>query len=489
VNRLPERYRAAIVLFYLTGRTQDEVGRALGLSKDGAKKRLECGRALLRTALGQRGIGPAGLLASTAIPVVKPSAALAAAAQSLPARGGVPNAVSQILYGVGLMSRRGWLRAASLFMAVVAGGFGLILHAGQEKADAPKSGVAGSITKDDTSSAIRIKADEVIWGEEVTGLQAGGKGTPDATPPPATATELAKFQGTWVLVSSERDGRATSEEKNPYTLTFTGDKWKVHRGNEVAVEGTLRLVDLAATPKKFDLIKRSRLAPGTSVDYGIYDWKGDRLRYCTRNGPLGPGIDIPDLRPRDFTTRDGDGRALYLWKRAHPAAKASLEQPAWGMPRNGLRLGLYLAEGDGDGPARLMVVLENRGAEDLVINLGIMLGNGKKQVPMAIRLIFTDSGGRRHIVRPSAPRIAGRVDPFAVPLPAGCRYAKASRDVEELTDRLAPGRYRVRAEFVGKSVGKKDVNEDTAGLAMITYWTGTIQSDDSQVTLPAKPTK
>jgi uncharacterized protein (TIGR03067 family) len=116
---------------------------------------------------------------------------------------------------------------------------------------------------------------------------------------------------------------ATSEEKNPYTLTFTGDKWKVHRGAEVAVEGTMRLVDVTVTPCKFDLIKPPRLAPVTSVDYGIYEWKGDMLRYCTRNGPLDSGIDVRDLRPRDFTTQDGDGRTVYLWKPARPVVKAA----------------------------------------------------------------------------------------------------------------------------------------------------------------------
>src|SRR5262249_29660876 len=65
VSRLPQQYRAAVVLFYLAGRTQDEVGQALGLSRDGAKKRLERGRALLRAALGRRGFGPAVLLAAT----------------------------------------------------------------------------------------------------------------------------------------------------------------------------------------------------------------------------------------------------------------------------------------------------------------------------------------------------------------------------------------------------------------------------------------
>jgi hypothetical protein len=35
---------------------------------------------------------------------------------------------------------------------------------------------------------------------------ASGKGTPDATPRPTAATELARFEGTWVLVSTEPNG-------------------------------------------------------------------------------------------------------------------------------------------------------------------------------------------------------------------------------------------------------------------------------------------
>jgi hypothetical protein len=106
----------------------------------------------------------------------------------------------------------------------------------------------------------------------------------------------------------------------------------VRRGDEAAIEGTLRFVDVAVTPRKFDLIKHSSLDPGSSVDYGIYEWKGDRLRYCTRTGPLGFGIDTPDLRPRVFTTRYGDGPTLYLWKRAH---NSNPERPSAVLVRSG----------------------------------------------------------------------------------------------------------------------------------------------------------
>ncbi len=307
---------------------------------------------------------------------------------------------------------------------------------------------------------------------------------------PAVAEELARFEGTWVLVSSERDGQVKSEEKNPYTMTFTGDKWKVHRGDEVAVEGTLRLVDVNATPKKFDLIKPPRLAPSATVDYGIYEWKDDTLRYCSRNGPPGAGIGTPDLRPRDFTTRDGDGRIVYLWKRAQTPAKAPGEPSAWGVPRGGLRLGLYSTKEKGDGAARLMVAFDNVGTDDLVVNLGVMLDNGKKQVPTAVRLVFTDSEGKKHMIRRNEPRVAGRVDPFVVPLPAGSRYSLIPRDDRDgMIDRLPPGRYRVRAEFAGETVREKDVSADNKGVAQLSYWTGTIQSDECPVTLPAKPAR
>ncbi len=170
--------------------------------------------------------------------------------------------------------------------------------------------------------------------------------------------------------------------------------------------------------------------------------------------------------------------------------RASSEKPAWGKPLNGLRLGLGWSEAKGKDAARPIVVFDNVGSDDLIVNLGIMLGNGKKQVPMAVRLIFTDSEGKKHIIRRNEPGVAGRVDPFVVPLPVGSRYSVIFReDLDGSIDPLPPGRYRVRAEFIGEAVGKKDVGADSTGVALLTYWTGTIQSDECQVTLPAKPAK
>src|SRR5262245_58633051 len=63
LSRLPAAYRAALVLCYLEGQTQDEAARQLGWSLGALRGRLERGRAKLRARLSRRGVGlPAALL-------------------------------------------------------------------------------------------------------------------------------------------------------------------------------------------------------------------------------------------------------------------------------------------------------------------------------------------------------------------------------------------------------------------------------------------
>jgi RNA polymerase sigma factor (sigma-70 family) len=68
VSRLSERFRAPLVLCYLEGATQEAAARQLNLAKSTLQERLERGRALLRTRLLRRGLGPAALLIAAAWP-------------------------------------------------------------------------------------------------------------------------------------------------------------------------------------------------------------------------------------------------------------------------------------------------------------------------------------------------------------------------------------------------------------------------------------
>jgi RNA polymerase sigma factor (sigma-70 family) len=78
VSRLPERYRAPLVLCYLEGATQDAAAVQLKLAKSTLRERLERGRALLRTRLMHRGLGPAAVLVAGAWPIANSSASMPA---------------------------------------------------------------------------------------------------------------------------------------------------------------------------------------------------------------------------------------------------------------------------------------------------------------------------------------------------------------------------------------------------------------------------
>jgi membrane fusion protein, heavy metal efflux system len=75
INRLPEKYRAAVVLYYLQGKTTEEAARQLGCARGTVCSRLSWARRRLRNRLTRR-----GLAAGAAIPGVILSATVAPAA-------------------------------------------------------------------------------------------------------------------------------------------------------------------------------------------------------------------------------------------------------------------------------------------------------------------------------------------------------------------------------------------------------------------------
>jgi RNA polymerase sigma factor (sigma-70 family) len=64
--RLPEKYRAPLVLCYLQGKQQDEAARVLGWPPGRLRSMLERARDLLRKRLLRRGLGPAAVLVASA---------------------------------------------------------------------------------------------------------------------------------------------------------------------------------------------------------------------------------------------------------------------------------------------------------------------------------------------------------------------------------------------------------------------------------------
>jgi RNA polymerase sigma factor (sigma-70 family) len=87
VERLPERYRAPIVLCYLEGRSHQQAAEALGCPVRTVATRLQRGKAKLRTRLVRRGLAPAAGLAVIGVESAE-------AAKAIPA-GSLPSALSE----------------------------------------------------------------------------------------------------------------------------------------------------------------------------------------------------------------------------------------------------------------------------------------------------------------------------------------------------------------------------------------------------------
>ncbi len=130
------------------------------------------------------------------------------------------------------------------------------------------------------------------------------------------------------------------------------------------------------------------------------------------------------------------------------------------------------------------VSLENAGDKDLMLNLGMMLANGKVMMPTAIHLILVDAkGGSRELLFSDRryPGVAGRVDDFIVPLRAGSTYSLCLSlndywcpKTKEFQIALRAGEYRIHAVLDGQ--GAQHVNSDTAGMKLMNIWQGRLSS-------------
>jgi RNA polymerase sigma factor (sigma-70 family) len=104
LTRLPEKYRAPLVLCCLEGRTRDEAARQLGWSSSLVKSRLEQGRERLHQRLTRRGLTlPAALgamlLIEEAAPASLPAVLIRAAVQAGRSSNGVSASVALLAEG------------------------------------------------------------------------------------------------------------------------------------------------------------------------------------------------------------------------------------------------------------------------------------------------------------------------------------------------------------------------------------------------------
>jgi uncharacterized protein (TIGR03067 family) len=110
----------------------------------------------------------------------------------------------------------------------------------------------------------------------------------------AVKKELKKFEGTWTMVSAERNGAQAPEEaiKN-IRVIIKGDKFTIKEGDRT-VEGTM-VLDPSKKPRAYDATGTQNGKKMSTV--GIYEFDGDTLKVCYT--PEG------GERPKEFTTKGG----------------------------------------------------------------------------------------------------------------------------------------------------------------------------------------
>lgn len=148
LSRLPEKYRAVVLLCCCEGTTRAEAARRLGWKEGAVKVRLERGRELLRTRLKRRGLTPTALLVGSLLghseaPAAVPAALVAAtvSAARLFCEGTISAATPAAVAAEGVLKTMGITRMKTVALLVLAFGT-LALGAGLWAFSAPPSAEA-----------------------------------------------------------------------------------------------------------------------------------------------------------------------------------------------------------------------------------------------------------------------------------------------------------------------------------------------------------
>jgi RNA polymerase sigma factor (sigma-70 family) len=328
LGRLPEYYRAPLVLCYLEEKTLEEAARLLGWSRGAVKGRLERGRERLRSRLARRGLalsagltvaGLAGSSASAKVPALLANATLEAAvlltAGHRTAAAVTSTAVATLIEGATqtmFSSKRQVLTLVVLAVFGAVAGLGLLTHRAlaTRPPDAAQAEPPLLASGEQAPQAEPPRADD----KEIVAVQ-GRVLDPDGKPLPGAKLYLNTFnpkEPTYpVRATSGADGRfdfnfSRSELNRTYTDNPVGQVAAVAEGFgfDVATVGepgkdgelTLRLVkDVGIVGRILD--QEGKAVPGAKVRvFDVLAYKGDDL-----------GEELEDIRKGGLGTYSAKG--------------------------------------------------------------------------------------------------------------------------------------------------------------------------------------
>jgi uncharacterized protein (TIGR03067 family) len=300
--RLPDKFRMAIVLCDLEGRTRKEVARQLKIPEGTLSSRLTTARRMLAKRLARHGLAVSGGAlamavsqgaASACVPaflVISTVKAAALAAEGQTAKGLLSVQVAALTEGV----------LKTMFLAKLKTIMGLVLGA------AALSGVVGLVYQ--TRAAERPNA-----GQDNQALSAPQR-------------ETASLEGTWQAVSLEVGGKRQDSDALLDKQSVTAVQW-TFKGNKIEIRGGEETIEAAytqdpsAAPRKIDLtfqVHDGDVAERATA-LGIYSLDGDTLKVCFILQPR-------DTRPLKFEVKDVKGTNFYIFHREGSPRKNAAQE-------------------------------------------------------------------------------------------------------------------------------------------------------------------
>jgi RNA polymerase sigma factor (sigma-70 family) len=306
LSRLPDKYRVAIVLCDLEGKTRKEAARQLGCPEGTLAARVARGRVLLAKRLARHG------------PSVSAGAVTAVLSQSAASASVPPSVVSltnkaAMLVAAGQTTTTG---VVSVKVAALTEGVLKNMLLSKLKTSMMLLGTLGVLVLGVGLATYDGFAQPA--GNEAVKAQAQQPNTRktgnDDQPKDSSKSDKEKLQGTWVKVGEEFGGKPVAKEDiRPMWLHFEEDKVTTYgidlRTSKPEKSESTYALATDKNPKTIELTNGRRLdgprtKPPDDVN-GIYKIEGDTLMIAMGKREL----------PTKFTTTEGDGVVVAVFKR------------------------------------------------------------------------------------------------------------------------------------------------------------------------------
>jgi RNA polymerase sigma factor (sigma-70 family) len=299
LSRLPDRYRAVIVLCDLEGKTRKQAARQLDCPEGTVAGRLARARRMLAKRLTQRGVALSGgalaavlsqKAASASVPASVVSATIKAAGLLTAggmAAGAIPVNVATLTEGVMKAMRMSKLRTALAVLLILAcvGKAALTLLPAA-------AGQPPTVTEEQANPSRLVPA------------------TAGAPRSKADKEEVKKLQGVWEVVSFVQFGGASWSNLEGEVIVFNGDQI---RGMVPAGEFTL---DRSRKPSQITVTYKKpreiRITTKKSIEEkqfnAVYELRGDDLKIAYSNS-------VPPVLPKELKSTSDNSTTLIVLKR------------------------------------------------------------------------------------------------------------------------------------------------------------------------------